>query len=275
MADDTVPPPCSCAALTRPPGPAHDRWCLAWRDRVTPPPADDTCNCHHYGHARLCPVHTQADYDAAEQVREGADDTVRLTEVVEDKRLSTLLTEFYDSDDGDYVAVRGDILRYFDARLAAVRAEVEAERDEWRRRRDAAVEQCRYLHQDGKTREQWHLDNCGAMRALAERDAAILALADEYAQQAADEPYGGELWSTTERAVRALVGDSGARALADVKAKAAREALDEIERLIEGDAFPQPRHVPLRADNGYLSVTTLRHRLKEARDRADRQSGGE
>jgi hypothetical protein len=44
---------------------------------------------------------------------------------------------------------------------------ITAERDEWKSRRDAAVEQCRHLHQDGKTREQWHTDNCGAMGEVA------------------------------------------------------------------------------------------------------------
>ena len=66
-------------------------------------------------------------------------------------------------------------------RIVAERVrEVEGERDAWKSRRDAAVEQCRHLHQDGKTREQWHLDNCGAMRALADLRGRLEALADEW-----------------------------------------------------------------------------------------------
>lgn len=71
-------------------------------------------------------------------------------------------------------------------RIVAERVRVvEGERDAWKSRRDAAVEQCRHLHQDGKTREQWHLDNCGAMRALAELRAGVEALADEWGESSA------------------------------------------------------------------------------------------
>lgn len=41
-------------------------------------------------------------------------------------------------------------------------------------------------------------------RELVER---IEALADQYAASAADEPYGGELWSSTEDSLRALLTD--------------------------------------------------------------------
>jgi hypothetical protein len=57
-------------------------------------------------------------------------------------------------------------------------------------------------------------DACGAVgcRALAERDrlrAGIEALADRYGADAAHEGYGGELWSTTEAALRALLAEGG------------------------------------------------------------------
>lgn len=62
--------------------------------------------------------------------------------------------------------------------LAAEIVELRAERDDWKRRRDNAVAECRFLHQNGKTREQWHLDYCGAMRAVA-RMRALADLWDE------------------------------------------------------------------------------------------------
>ena len=36
-----------------------------------------------------------------------------------------------------------------------------------------------------------------------------------------------------------------------------------VEDCIARDAFPVPAHVPLRPDNGYLSVTTLRRRVAD------------
>lgn len=36
-----------------------------------------TCNCATHGSAKLCPVHTQADYDAAERDRKMSDDELR------------------------------------------------------------------------------------------------------------------------------------------------------------------------------------------------------
>lgn len=52
----------------------------------------------------------------------------------------------------------------------AARAEVErltAERDEWKQRRDSAVETCRFLHQEGLTREEWHVKHCGAAQVAS------------------------------------------------------------------------------------------------------------
>jgi hypothetical protein len=55
------------------------------------------------------------------------------------------------------------------ARMAALTerlAEVERERDDWKRRRDNAVETCRFRHQDGLTAEEWHNRICGAMEGV-------------------------------------------------------------------------------------------------------------
>jgi hypothetical protein len=56
----------------------------------------------------------------------------------------------------------------------ALLAEVErltVERDEWKRRRDLAVAQCRHLHQDGLPRAEWHERHCGAMQGLRKAEA--------------------------------------------------------------------------------------------------------
>lgn len=62
-------------------------------------------------------------------------------------------------------------------------AAAERDRDEWRARRDRAIETCRFRHQDGLTAEEWHTRICGAMqgaqreRARAERAEAQVAAA--------------------------------------------------------------------------------------------------
>jgi hypothetical protein len=51
--------------------------------------------------------------------------------------------------------------------LLAYRAdELERERYEAKERARLAVEQCRHLHQDGLTREEWHRRHCGAVQPL-------------------------------------------------------------------------------------------------------------
>ena len=98
------------------------------------------------------------------------------------------------------------------AALLARAEKAEAERDEWRRRRDRAVEQCQFLHQDGKPRQQWHLDNCGAMRRAveleAERDAALAALARV---EAAHEPV--EVWEYDDELGALALDTDGNRVL--------------------------------------------------------------
>lgn len=62
------------------------------------------------------------------------------------------------------------------------------ERDEWKRRRDAAVRECRFLHQDGLSRHDWHAKHCGAVEAadaLRGQVERVRALADEW-DRAAD-----------------------------------------------------------------------------------------
>lgn len=61
--------------------------------------------------------------------------------------------------------------------------------------------------------------------------------------------------------------------VAEVRRETAEQVLTEVEHHVEDDAFPSPPHVPLRSDNGYLSVTTLRYRLAEIRDRIAREGG--
>lgn len=58
-------------------------------------------------------------------------------------------------------------------------------------------------------------------------------------------------------------------------------ALVEVQARLEAAAFPQPRHVDLRPDNGYLSMTTARHILREVRAQfaaevsGDTEAGGD
>lgn len=120
-------------------------------------------------------------------------------------------------------------------RLRIENAGLRAEVAEWKRRRDAAVEQCRHLHQDGKTREQWHLDNCGAMAEVArlreerdgvraERDAEwvtqLAVLCDDEWLRRRDrameapgskghrwERRAASAWETAARSVRAVLND--------------------------------------------------------------------
>ena len=83
------------------------------------------------------------------------------------------------ADRVDRVELERDALRELRRRstsLARVwqaegRAEAaERERDDWKRRRDNAVETCRFRHQDGLTAEEWHTNICGAMQgAMQER----------------------------------------------------------------------------------------------------------
>lgn len=93
----------------------------------------------------------------------------RWADVDPETELDALLVAYWNSDDGDYVEAYNDVKKHV-ADLV----------EEQGRRRDAAVEQCRHLHQDGKTREQWHLDACGAFQRLR---AAEHALSDEIADR--------------------------------------------------------------------------------------------
>jgi hypothetical protein len=76
--------------------------------------------------------------------------------------------------------------------VPALLADLEAaerERDEWKARRDNAVETCRFRHQEGLTAEQWHTKICGAMQgAQRERERAEQAEAerDAWRESAAD-----------------------------------------------------------------------------------------
>lgn len=83
----------------------------------------------------------------------------------------------------------------------AALARAENERDEWKARRDAAVEECRVLHQEGMSRRDHHLKHCGAARAAAkaetERDDALDEVARLRAQVAAVEEFANE-WERDE-----------------------------------------------------------------------------
>lgn len=59
-------------------------------------------------------------------------------------------------------------LRAEENRYRAEKAE--RERDEWKQRRDNAVETCRFRHQDGLTAHEWHIRICGAMQGAVERE---------------------------------------------------------------------------------------------------------
>ena len=88
--------------------------------------------------------------------------------------------------------------------LATLRARWQAEaRAEAEASRDRAIAQCRHLHQDGKTREQWHLDNCGAFRAIR----AIEALADEWGWITDEDasPSRYEMWRQLRDALSARI----------------------------------------------------------------------
>lgn len=57
----------------------------------------------------------------------------------------------------------------------------EAERDEWKRRRDNAVETCRFRHQDGLTAREWHLNICAAAQAAEAAERALAELREQIA----------------------------------------------------------------------------------------------
>lgn len=50
---------------------------------------------------------------------------------------------------------------------------LERDRDDAQENTRLAVEQCRYLHQDGLTREEWHTKHCGAMQGLRQSRAQV------------------------------------------------------------------------------------------------------
>jgi hypothetical protein len=113
------------ALLPTPPAPGDEPYALCICDghpagrhplcqrHPTPPAPGGRCNCHAYGDASRCPVHTQADYDAAELTREpasGVGDTdlraeveAAVHEVVNSHRLVAPA-----HPDGPYLCICGD-----------------------------------------------------------------------------------------------------------------------------------------------------------------------
>lgn len=118
----------------------------------------------------------------------------------------------------------GPELRAAVERIVAERLRVvEGERDAWKSRRDAAVEQCRHLHQDGKTREQWHLDNCGAMHMVR----AIEKVADDWGYICDDVEYPTryDMWRQLRDTLSTRTFDRDPQRARAESAEAAHEAL--------------------------------------------------
>lgn len=98
-----------------------------------------------------------------------------------------LIRAFFEPDDDcahNMMPAYATVERIIAARTAeaTARAEkAEQERDEWKRRRDLAVETCRFRHQEGLTAEEWHTRICGAVEGAqqerAKRQKAEAALA--------------------------------------------------------------------------------------------------
>ena len=86
------------------------------------------------------------------------------------------------------------------------------ERDDWKSRRDRAVEECRLLHQEGMSRRDHHLKHCGAARAAEkaerERDEALakVAAAEELAQEWKANDYRGWISSCGDDLLDTLRG---------------------------------------------------------------------
>lgn len=91
--------------------------------------------------------------------------------------------------------------------LAAAADALAAERDDWRARRDQAVAECRYLHQDGLPRAEWHRRYChaaeAATRLKAERD-ELQGAADAIRRYGHPASLRGDLNAVHERLERVL-----------------------------------------------------------------------
>jgi hypothetical protein len=83
--------------------------------------------------------------------------------------------------------------------IAAQADRLEQERDEWKTRRDSAVEECRFLHQDGLSRRDWHAKHCGAVEVIERVEALI-----------SEWEACGDGWPSAARQLRkALAGSEG------------------------------------------------------------------
>jgi hypothetical protein len=97
-------------------------------------------------------------------------------------------------------------------------------------------------------------EKAGAHAALVAR---VEALADEYDKSGTDEPHGGELWTSTERSLRALLTDADTTALAVRDAEVRAAVWAEVHEIVSSMG------------------TTRGEMLRLLRDRARAERGGE
>ena len=180
-------------------------------------------------------------------------------EALNDSFVAANRAEFLDTDFD--LPIQAAVESILTARLATAEAEKEALRaevDEWKSRRDAAVEQCRFLHQDGKTREQWHTDNCGAVHLVK----ALEKLADEWGWISDDSEYPTryDMWRQLRETLSTRIFD---RDPWRTRAEAAEAAL---ARLVAGVTRAlDDEEANLAARLSHSVVRRLRALLREAK----------